>query len=407
MKALTGLSFLAAALLASEAGAQEWTRFRGPNGTGISPSKGVPVKWTQGDFLWRVPLPGDGDGHPVLWGDKLFVTSAVNQGRERLVLCLRKEDGKRLWERKIPMATHGLGKSRCWALTTPAVDAERLVACFADPQQYRVIALDHSGKDLWTVELGPFESQHGQGSSPIFFEDKVILTNDQDGPSFVTALEAKTGKTVWRTPRKPAPQGTAYGTPCILQRDGGQPELILLSKNHGVSCLDARTGTPKWEAPVFDKRCVASPVVVGNIVLGSCGQGGGKGNFLSAVRLGGKEAYTIRTPSTTPYVPTPVAVGDRFFMVSDFGIASCVEASTGRVVWSERLGGNYFGSPVLAGGKLYAPSREGECAVFEAADQFKLVSKNPLGEGTHAAPAIDSGRIYFRTFTHLVCVGGK
>jgi outer membrane protein assembly factor BamB len=414
-----GLTTLVLLVLAAEAGAQEWTRFRGPNGTGISTAKGVPVKWSEQDFAWRVPIAGRSDGQPVFWGDKVFLSSSQDEGRERLMICLSKADGKELWVKKFPLAPRGKkeGNNPTFAASTPAVDKDRVVALFADPQQFLVKAWDHSGKELWTVNLGPYVAPHGMGTSPIFYEDKVIVPNDQDGPSFVVALDAKSGKTVWKTPRRPGPPAgaggsTAYGTPCVLQREGASAELLFMARSHGLYSLDAKTGAPRWEAAVFNLRCVASPVVVGDLVIGSCGQGGGAGNMLAAVKLGGKgdvtsshQAYTIT--KATPYVPTPIALGDRLYIISDAGIASCVEAPTGRVLWSERVTGDVFASPIMVDGKIYCGSKTGECAVWEAADQFKVVSKNPLGEGTHTPACVDGNRLYFKTFTHLVCVGGK
>lgn len=398
--------------LALPSRAQEWTRFRGPNGTGISASKTAPVTWTEKDYLWRVKLPGEGDGQPVIWGDKIFLTCCQGDGAQRLLVCLRKDNGQEVWSKKFAMSAYNRGKSRTHASSSPAVDKDRVVACFADPQQYFVKAWDHSGKELWTANLGPFQSQHGQGSSPVLFEDRVIVTNDQDGPSFVTALDAKTGRTIWRTPRKPAPEGTAYGTPTVLLREGSPPELLLTSKSHGISCLDLRTGTPKWEAVVFDKRAVASPVVCGDLVIGSCGAGGGRADYVSAVKLGGKgdvtsshAAWTIK--QAAPYVPTPLVIGNRIFLLDDIGIASWVEGPTGRVLWSERVGGNFYASPVLVGGKIYCSSTEGQTVVLEAADEYKVVAKNPLGEGSMATPCVDGGRLYLRTYTHLLCVGPK
>jgi outer membrane protein assembly factor BamB len=404
-----GAALAAAALLTAPAGAQEWTRFRGPNGTGISTAKDIPVSWTERDFRWRVPLAGEGHAQPVFWGDKIFVPSARNQGRERLLQCLNRADGAELWSRAVPLSTHNKHRLNSYASSTPAVDADRVVACFVDPAKFLVKAWDHAGRELWSVDLGPFVSQHGHGASPILYEGKVIVTNDEDGASFVAALDVKDGSIVWKTPRDPALQGTAYSTPCILQIDGGAPQLLLTSQAHGISSLDPRTGKPNWQARVFDKRAVSSPVVAGNLVIGTCGAGGG-GHYVSAVRLGGSGdvtdthvAYTIREKA--PYCPTPLVVGDRLYLISDDGVAGAFEASTGRAIWSGRVGGTFYGAPILIDGKIYANSKEGQTAVWEAADAFKVLARNPLGEGSHTAPAVDGGRLYLRTFTHLVCVG--
>jgi outer membrane protein assembly factor BamB len=412
MAAKVGWAVAAAvAALAAEAGAQEWTRFRGPNGTGVSAARGVPVQWGPSDYVWRVPIPGRGDAQPVLWGDRIFLPTASEDGREWMLLCLRASDGKELWARKVPMPAYDKGRNPTYASSTPAVDKDRVYALCASSAQFLVKAFDHEGKELWTVNLGPVKAQHGHGGSPILYEGKLIVPNDQDGESFVVALDVRTGRTVWRAPRRPKEQGAAYSTPCVLERKGFPPELLLTSEAHGISSLDPRTGAALWEARVFDKRAVSSPVVADHLVFGTCGSGGG-GMFLAAVKLGGRgdvtsthQAYAVRTGA--PYVPTPLAVGERLFTVSDNGVATCLEAATGRVIWSERLGGAFYASPVWVEGKIYCPSKQGECAVWEAADAFKVVARNPLGEGTHTPPAVSAGRLYFRTFTHLVCVGAK
>jgi outer membrane protein assembly factor BamB len=405
------------ALAGSDAVAQDWTRFRGPNGTGISESKNIPVTWTETDFKWRVKIPGESHSAPVAWGEHLFLQSAQANGTERMILCIRKSDGKEAWSKKVPMSTNPKHKYNSFASSTAAVDADRVYASFADTEKFLVKAWDHAGKEVWSVDLGPYLAQHGLGSSPLVFEDKLIVTNDQDGESFVVALDVKTGKQVWKCRRRNTNQSTAYGTPTILERKGMPTQILTTSAVHGISGIDAKTGTMLWEAKVFDKRAVSSPVVVGDLVFGTCGSGGG-GNFVAAVKLGGKGdvtsshlAYTVK--ASAPYVPTPVASGDRIYWVSDDGVASCVEASTGRIVWKERVTEKptdkypWYGSPVLAHGKIYAVSSKGEVAVLAASDEFKILARNPLGEGSHSSPCIDGDRIYFKTFTHLVCLGGK
>jgi outer membrane protein assembly factor BamB len=393
--------------------AQEWTRFRGPNGTGISSAKGIPVTWTEQDFRWRVAIPGEGHSQPVIWGDKIILTSAVDAGKERMLLCLRKDNGQEVWTKKYTLPTHRPGNRNAgFANGSPVVDAERVIACFVSRDHFWVRCYDHSGTELWSRDLGTFESQHGHGASPMIYENTVIVTNDQDAESFVTALDLKTGKPVWKSPRRPSPDFTAYGTPCIHSRPGAAPELILTSQSHGVSSLDPKTGALNWEAPVYDKRVVASPVVAGDVVIGSCGQGGGAGNYLAAVKLGGHGdvskthvAYTIR--KATPYVPTPLYLDGRVYLISDAGIATAIEASTGRVIWSERVRAEFFGSPVLIDGKIYCPTTKGEMIVLASGDTFELLGRSPIGEGTHSTPCVDGGRLYVKTFTHLVCVGSK
>ena len=152
------------------------------------------------------------------------------------------------------------------ALATTAVDAERVYAVFSSTEQFLVKAFDHEGKELWSANLGGFRSQHGHGASPILWDGKLIVSNDQDGESFVVALDAKTGRQVWKSPRRSTDRGAAYGTPCLLERPGAPPELLLTSQSYGISSIDPKTGRPNWEAKVFDKRAVSSPVIADNLI---------------------------------------------------------------------------------------------------------------------------------------------
>jgi outer membrane protein assembly factor BamB len=404
---------LAALFLPPGSAAQEWTRFRGPNGTGISTAQGIPVEWTEQDFRWRVAIPGVSHSQPVIWGDKLFLLTATAAGDERALLCFDKHEGRELWAKRYALPTHRpQNRNASYANGSAVVDASRVIACFVSQEHFWVRAFDHTGRDLWAHDLGPFESQHGHGASPMIYEHTVIVTNDQMGESFVIALDLETGQSVWKTPRRSTRGGTAYGTPCLHTRPDGTPELLFTSQSHGISSLDPRTGALNWEAPVYNKRMVASPVVAGDLVIGSCGQGGGAGNYLSAVKLGGRGdvgkthvAYTLRR--ATPYVPTPLHVNGRLYLISDAGIASAIEPATGREIWSERLRAEFFASPVLIEDRIYCPTTKGEMIVLATGDTFQLLARNPIGEGTHSTPCVDGDRIYVKTFTHLVCIGAK
>ncbi len=401
-----------AALLGPAVTAQEWTRFRGPNGTGISEATGIPVTWTEQDFLWRVPVAGDSHAQPVIWGDRIFLTTALGDGKERALLCLNKADGRELWRKTFALAGHRPGsKNSAHANASPVVDRDRVVALFVSKDHFWVRAFDHAGKELWSRDLGGFLSQHGHGASPIIHDNMVVVTNDQDGESFVIALDVRMGAPVWTSPRKTVRGGAAYGTPILHPRADGALEMLFASQAHGISALDPKTGKLLWESPVFDKRMVASPVVAGDVVIGSCGSGGG-GNYLSAVKLGGSGdvsgthvAYTLRR--ATHYVPTPLYRDGRVYLINDAGIASAIEAATGKEIWSERLRAEFFASPVMIEGRIYVPSTKGEMIVLATGDKYELLARNPIGEGTHSTPCVDGGRLYVKTFTHLVCVGKK
>lgn len=406
-------SLTATASLVITAGAQEWTRFRGPNGTGISVTQGVPAVWTAKEFAWRVPIAGESHSQPVIWGDRMFLLTATDFGKERALVCVRKTDGQPLWTKSYPLPMPRLGnKNTGYANTSPVVDAERVVACFVSNDHFWVRAFDHAGRELWSRDLGTFVAQHGHGASPMIYGGHVIVTNDQDGVSSVVALDLKTGAVAWNSPRgagRNANIATAYCTPITHTRADGSVELLLTSQSHGVSSLDPQTGALNWEAPVFTKRMVASAVVAGDLVIGSCGQGGGAGNYLAAIKLGGsgdvsKTHVAYQLTKATPYVPTPLYLDGRLYLISDAGIATALDAATGRELWTARLRAEFFSSPVLIGGKIYCASTKGEMIVLATGDTFQELGRSPLGEGTHSTPCVDGGRLYVKTFTHLVCI---
>ncbi len=404
---LAALLFLSTAL--REASAQEWTRFRGPNGAGTSTAKTIPTKWNESDINWKTPLPGSGHSSPVLWGDKVFVTSADEKAKQVVELCVNATDGKILWQQGFDFAPHSKNGKNTFASGTPAVDEHRVYFCWNEPTRYMLVALTHDGKKVWEIDLGPYASQHGGGNSPIVYKDMVVLGNEQDGPSFVIAVDSATGKTRWKTPRKTAE--AVYSTPCVFDPKGDKPSLIFTSHEHGVSALDPETGAVQWELPnVFDKRVVSSPVIAGKLIIGACGSGGG-GNYVAAVKppeagITNKPTVAYKISRSAPYVPTSVCMENRLFLWSDGGIASCVDASSGEVRWQERVGGDYYSSPVWVDGRIFGISTRGEVVVLAATDKFEILARNTLGEATESTPAIAHGRMYIHTVHHLVSVGG-
>jgi outer membrane protein assembly factor BamB len=402
------LAFLLLLGLLSTGLAQEWPRFRGPNGSGISPAKTIPTTWTDKDFNWKLPLPGAGHSSPVLWGDKVFLTTGDAQTKQVSVFCVSANNGQVLWQKAFPFTPHHKNDRNTFASASPAVDQKRVYVCWTSPAHYTLMALTHDGQTVWEKDLGPFVSQHGGGASPIVYQDKIVLGNDQDGASFLIAVDAVTGKTRWQTRR--TSKETAYSTPCAYEPKDGPPALIFTSHPSGVSAIDPEDGKVMWElADVFDKRVVSSPVLAAGLIVGACGSGEG-GNYLIAVRPGGsgkkpEVAYTIR--KSVPYVPTSVCVGERLFLWSDGGIVSCVQAASGEVKWQERVGGLFFSSPLWVDGRLFCVSTKGDVVVLDASDQFKVLAKNALGEVTHSAPAVAGGRMYIHTTKSLISVGGR
>ena len=277
------------------------------------------------------------------------------------------------------------------------------------------MAMSHDGKEKWKKNLGPYVSQHSAGPSPIIYGDLVILVNSQDrdggGQSTILAVNRLTGDEVWSLPR---PSTTVpYSTPCLRKTSDGKDELIINESNQGMEAIDPLTGKVNWEIPsLIDKRSVSSPVITaGGLITISCGSGGG-GNFLVAVHpkgkgepMGGEVAFKV--DKNGPYVPTPVAYKNWLFLISDGGIAICVDVKTGQVVWQKRVGGTFYSSIVCVDGKLYCTSTDGEVIVLAATDTYELLARNPLGETSHSTPAVAGGRLYLRTVNHLMCVGGE
>jgi outer membrane protein assembly factor BamB len=387
---------------------QEWTRFRGPNGSGLSGAKTIPAKWTEKDFNWKAVLPGVGHSSPVLWGDRVFLTSGEDQTNRLWVLCLSAGEGRILWQKAFPLKPYHKNANNSVASSSPAVDGQRVYVCWSMPERQTLMALDHAGNQVWEKDLGPYAAQHGGGASPIVCEDQVILANEQDGPSFVIAVDAATGQTRWKTPRKAAT--AAYSTPCLCQPKDGGPALVFSSESQGIYGLEPANGKVLWEVEdAFDKRVVSSPVVAGGVIIGACGSGGG-GNYVVAVRPGGPAqkaalAYAIR--KSAPYVPTSICVGKLLFLWGDDGTVSCVQAALGEVVWQEKLGKRFFSSPVCVDGRLFCVSTTGEVVVIRAAERFELLARNALGETTHSTPAVAGGRMYIHTSKHLVSIGGR
>ncbi|HXP62502.1 MAG TPA: PQQ-binding-like beta-propeller repeat protein [Dongiaceae bacterium] len=403
-----GCIILSVLALPARGSGQEWTRFRGPNGSGVSAAKGIPTVWTDNDINWKAPLPGAGHSSPVLWGDRIFLTTGDASTNRLWLLCLSAQGGQVLWQEALPLSPYHRHPFNTVASGSPAVDERRVYVCWSEPERIVLSAFDHDGRRAWEKDLGPFVSQHGGGASPILYRDKVILANQQDGPSFWVALDAATGEVRWKTPRQSAEAN--YSTPCLYEPEPGKPELIFTSHAHGISGVDPDTGAVLWElSGVFDKRVVSSPILAGGLVVAACGSGEG-GTYLVAARPGDAAnrkpelAYTVRR--APPYVPTSICLGPLLFLWSNEGVVSCLRAASGEVKWQERLGKQFFSSPVCVEERLFGVSTGGEVVVLAASDRFQLLARYALGETTHSTPAVAGGRMYIHTAKHLISVGG-
>jgi outer membrane protein assembly factor BamB len=368
------------------------------------------MRWSdkQG-ILWRSAIPGIGHSSPVVWKNRLFLQSSSPDGSERLLLCLDTDDGSTVWKRSVPGLAAHINEYNSLASSTPATDGQRVYAAIWDGKEVALHAYDFQGNPLWKTSLGGYVSQHGFGSSPMLCQGKVILADDQDGSSELIALDAQTGTRAWQVPRKPF--RACYSVPMVLDRPEG-PELIVAS-TAGITSYDPRTGQETWNYVwKFDGmplRTVASPLVSDGRVFINSGDGSGARHTV-AVKLGGKGDVTgtnlaWESRRDFPYVPTMLIYGSHLFYVNDMGFASCREASTGKAVWNERLGGKFFASPVLIDGKIYAINTEGKVYVFAAVPAYKLLAKNAISEPVYASPAVADNRFYIRGLQHLYCIG--
>ena len=403
-------------LVLSTLSAENWPRFRGPNGTGTSKDKDIPIEWNDVEgILWKVPLPGLGNSSPIVWGKNLFVQTGSTG--ERQLLCLDVATGQTNWARSIPGIAAKISAMNTLASSTPATDGKRVYVAFWDGRDIAIVGYDFKGNVLWNRKLGPFVSQHGAGASPVVYKEKVFYALDQDGKSFVIALDGKTGETVWQAPREAF--RACYSAPMIWEKPGAPAELIVQSTT-SLRSYDPNTGAPNWNWvwPGMPLRTVASPVIWNNLVLACSGDGGGD-RYMAAVKVV-TEPFQGGPPlpwanmvwddkkKEFPYVPTPVVHQDHVYFVNDNGFAGCFEAATGKQVWYERIANKLFtASPVLIDGRVYAPHESGDVYVFAASPTYHLLAKNSLGERVRASPAVADNRLFIRGENHLFCIGKR
>ncbi len=404
-------------LLASVSQGQEWTRFRGPNGQGISHAKSIPVKWTEKDYNWKVNLPGGGHSSPVVWGDKVFITSGDQKTDHGFLLTLRVSDGKILWQKQYSLTPFRPNPRNSYATATPVVDADHVYALWPTPKETILAALDHDGGEIWQRTFGGVHCQHGAGGSPIVFDDIVVFTHEhedssKDAQSAWIAVDRKTGQTRWKLDRKTSPK-TSYSTPCIYSPPTDERQLIFTSLAHGMTGVDPKTGTVVWELnTAFVSRVVSSPVIAGELLIGTCGDFS-SGKRLIAIQPGTTDKSTQPTEaykfddSSMPYVPTSLAQAGLLFTFHDRGYVSCLRSATGEQLWREKPANQFYGSPVWVNSKLYCITINGDVMVIKAAPTYELLAINPLGEKSHATPAVAGGRMYLRTYSHLISIGSK
>jgi outer membrane protein assembly factor BamB len=416
-----------------------WPQFRGPGGLGVSAEKGLPLEWSNSrNVLWKTPIPGRGHSSPVLWGARIFLTTAIDgpvvprakpvvhirrgqafvhpdsTGADRsytlAVLCLDRDSGKILWQRTAYEGTVHDDRHRknTYASATAVTDGRRVIAFFEAEGLY---CYDFEGTLLWKSSLGKIAKMGmGPGTSPILYKNLVILQCDQEdggeeAGSFVAAVDKTTGKEVWRTART---QRKTHSTPLLL-RSGGRVELIC-SGWETVVAYDPATGRELWRADGVGGWAIPSAVSGQGLVFLSAGYPT-KRTF--AVRPGGDGNVTATNvlwsyDKGSAYVPSPIFFGDYLYLMSDKGILTCLDPRTGAVQYDSGrvpVPATFFASPVAFGDHLLLSSEDGEMFVVQAGPKHAILSTNTMGEPLYASPAVAAGRLFIRGAQHLFCVG--
>ena len=405
--------------------AENWPGWRGPSGDGVSAGKGIPTKWSSTENIaWKIAVPGEGHSSPIVWGDKVFLTSSLTEKNKRILLCIDRLSGQTVWKRDVvqspPETVHRLNSR---ASGTPATDGKQVYVTFMraegdeviapnvgserliTPGKIIVAAFDLDGNKKWKTNVGDFVSAHGFNTCPVLFEDLLILNGDHDGDAYLVALDRQSGRQRWRTRRENKTR--SYVTPIIREIDG--ITQMILSGSLCIASYDPRNGKRHWIVDGPTEQFVASMVYDGKYVFAT---GGYPERHTLAIRPGGKGNVTDthiawRTTRGAAYVPSPIITGRYLLMVADSGIASCFEARTGKRHWMERLPGGHSPSPVSADGLVYFVSDRGVTTIIRPSETFAVIAKNELGEPVSASPAISQGQIFLRTHQHLYCIGSK
>jgi len=390
----------------SEAG-KHWPRWRGPSGQGLVEGSGYPDTWTdQENILWKVDLPGAGNSSPIIWGDRIFLTTAYDNGERRSLLCLRPSDGRLLWETFAPQTSpESTNRKNGYASGTPSTDGERVYAYLGN---HGLWSVDFNGKQVWHRGLGELNAYHGTACSPLLYRDSVIIYQDQRSPahSFLAAFEKNTGKTLWWAGRE---ERVGWGSPVAI-RAGDRDEIIVSSQSK-VYSYDPKTGKEFWTCGGNLYEVTPTPVAGLGLLFCSSGRAGPT----LAIRPGGSGDVTgariaWQTAKGSPFIPSPLLYGDYLYLVNDMAsVASCYEARTGKLMWQGRLGEaqreSFSASPVGVDGKVFITNDAGETFVLKAGPEFQLLRVNRLNARTLASPALVDGRWYFRTDRHLVSIG--
>ena len=417
--------------------AGNWPQWRGPDGSGISTEKNLPAEWnTTKNIKWKTPIEGRGHSSPIVWGNKIFLTTAIegevvpgakapthmmgdkefvhpdsvgaNKKHTFKVIALNRDSGKVLWQAVAFEGTPYDDRHRksSYAASTPATDGKMVYAFFGSEGLY---AYDFNGKLAWKADLGKMGTVGmGTGTSPIVFENLVIVQCDEENgtASFIVALDKKTGKEVWKTPRKVQ---VSWSTP-LLVKTAKRAELIA-SGTESIVSYDPATGKELWSHKGVESNAIPSPVANNDMVYVVAGF---PAKIAMAIRLGGSGDLT-GTPNVpwsykkgTAYVPSPILYGDYLYLTTDRGILTCIDAKTGEIKYEGGripVPATFTASPVAFDGKILLTSEDGDTFIVKAGPKHEIVGTNSVGEPVYASPAIADGRIYIRGEKNIYCIG--
>lgn len=419
-------------LLAAACFGQNWPRFRGPDSSGVAANARVPANWDAGtgsNVLWKREIPGLAHSSPIVWGDRIFLTTAISsdpkatfkpglygegtasadQSVHRFVLmCLDRMSGKVLWER---VAHEGKPKEKrhiksTYSNSTPATDGEVVVAFFGSSGIY---AYDSNGKALWQRDLGRIDAgaydlpeyEWGTASSPILYRNMVIVQCDQQKGSFLIALDRKTGKTLWRTERDELP---SWGTPNVLP--GKQRDELVTNASNFIRGYDPATGRELWRVGGSSKITAPTPVFSKDLMIVASGRRPEAPIF--AIRPGGGVVW--QKTQRGPYMPTPLILGEYAYVLGNAGIFDSYRLADGEEIYRQRIphaGSGFSASPVAAGGLIYLSSEDGDVFVVKAGKDFAIAGRNAMQEPLMATPAIAGDTLYIRSQNHLWAIADR
>jgi outer membrane protein assembly factor BamB len=388
------------------------TRFRGNQGLGAYEQCRVGIPWTE-QSITKLDLPGIGNGSPVLWkdttiGQRAYLLSASATDATRFVIAVDLANNKVVWNKSYPSSKHRLHQFSTYASSTPAVDEHGIYVAWGEPEHVFVKHLGHDGQERWTRDFGRYVSQHGFATSPMLLDGKLYLLDSQDaeelepgvapGQDRMLALDAKTGQTLWERPLPT--KRVCYGLPSVRTLADGSKELVCATTALGIFGMDPNTGDIRWNHDCFKQRVCSSTLLVGSLAIATHGSGGGRDNMLVAYDMQANQER-FRIQRAAPYVPTPVALGDLLFLWSDAGIVSCVRLEDGQVLWSERIGGNFFSSPILLGNRLVNVSDAGNVTVLGATDKFEKIATLSIDATVRSTLVANQDTLLLRTYEQL------